>query len=244
MNFKSRLKKKHILDDDFRIFFCFRKDFVIMFLFVCLLVIYFVFISPYIGSINLFQSISSSNDKIRPPNKLKVEIASIKEVKQLKTIIKVNNTTQHLPRLLYMTASYTMKQFLYLQKSLDVMKDHCNNGWNVTIHLQVSNGFNESHPRYYEIRNRLYCISINQYIPLIIENYSEIGFGLNSRHRVYLKEHIYEYDYFIYGEEDMILTVSILTAHINAMNVLKSHLPNTWIRYNIGLLRYFSLFIN
>lgn len=41
------------------------------------------------------------------------------------------------PRLLFMTASYSFDQFLFLQEVLDCMLDICNAGWFVTVHLQV-----------------------------------------------------------------------------------------------------------
>lgn len=141
------------------------------------------------------------------------------------------------PRLLYMAASYTMDQFLYLQKSLDSVKDICNSGWNVTIHLQVSNNFESSHEMYDVIRNRLYCSYTKAFIPMIIESYEKIGFGLNSRHRLFMRNHLNEFDYFVYAEEDMILTPSILRNHIQATDKFRKHLPKTWMRYYIGLIR-------
>ena len=118
------------------------------------------------------------------------------------------------PRLLFMCAVYTFDQFLYLQKILDAMRDHCNAGWNVTVHLQVANGLTYSHPRYIEIQDRAYCYDIGQYIPIILDTYGKIGFGLNSKHRAYVLEHLEDFDYFSYAEEDMLLTVSHLRAVI------------------------------
>jgi hypothetical protein len=141
-------------------------------------------------------------------------------------------------RLLFMTAVYTFDQFLFLQKVLDCMRDHCNSGWNVTIHLQVANGLNYSHPRYIELQNRLYCSATNKNIPLIVETYDKIGFGLNSRHRNYVKDHLHEFDYFSFAEEDMMLTVSHLNSYLSSVKILQHEFPKTWKSYYIGFIRW------
>ena len=144
----------------------------------------------------------------------------------------------HIPSLLFMIPTYTMNQFSSLQHVMDSMKDICNSGWNVTVHIQSSSGFGYDHERYPEVRDRLYCSFLEQYIPLYIEQYEQIGFGLNSRHRVFLKEHVHEFDYVSFAEEDMLLTVSHLRAFQDFQAQFKAALPQTWIRYTIGFLRY------
>ena len=47
--------------------------------------------------------------------------------------------------------------------------------------------------RYLELQQRAFCVSSGTYMPIIIEKYDKIGFGLNSRHRIYLREHIQEF---------------------------------------------------
>ena len=143
------------------------------------------------------------------------------------------------PRLLYMMPSYTLDQYLSLSKSIDSLRDICNAGWDVTVHLQVANGLNEtSSSAYKELKNRMYCAKSNSFMPFIVEGYDKIGFGLNSRHRVYMNEHIDEFDYFAYAEEDMIFTISHLNSYIEAMKVLKLTFPKMWARYVVGFLRY------
>lgn len=142
------------------------------------------------------------------------------------------------PRLLFMSAVYSFDQFLYLQKVLDAMRDHCNAGWNVTIHLQVANGLHYQHPRFIETQDRLYCYDMGAHIPIILESYGKIGFGLNAKHRAFVRNHINEFDYFSYAEEDMLLTVSHLRAVIEGEKLLKSALPKTWVRYMIGFFRW------
>lgn len=149
-----------------------------------------------------------------------------------------DNSESKKSRLLFMTAVYTFDQFLFLQKVLDCMRDHCNSGWNVTIHLQVANGLNYSHPRYIELQDRLYCFATNKNIPLIIETYEKIGFGLNSRHRKYVKDHLNEFDYFSFAEEDMLLTVSHLNSYLSSVKILQNEFPKTWKSYYIGFIRW------
>ena len=141
------------------------------------------------------------------------------------------------PRLLFMAASYKMDQFLYLQKTLDVMRDHCNAGWNITVHLQVAGEFSLQHPRYVEIMDRSFCVTNSGFMNIIIENYNEIGFGLNCKHRIFMRDHLHEFDYFSYAEEDMLLTVSHLRAFLHAEKDLQRQFPNDWKRFVPGFLR-------
>lgn len=143
------------------------------------------------------------------------------------------------PRLLYMMPSYTMSQYLSLSKTVDSLVDICNAGWDVTVHLQVANGLNDTtSSAYKELKNRMYCAKSNSLVPLVVEGYDQIGFGLNSRHRTYMREHMNEFDYFAYAEEDMIFTISHLNSYIDSMKVLKLTFPKTWTRYVVGFLRY------
>ena len=125
------------------------------------------------------------------------------------------------PTLLFMTASYSMDQFLFLQKVVDSLKDICNHGWDVTLHLSVANGLNETHSRFQELVEQSYCVRTDASIPIILEIYDKIGFGLNSRHRLYLKKHYREYDYVSFAEEDMLLTVSLLESFLKSERNLK-----------------------
>jgi hypothetical protein len=161
----------------------------------------------------------------------------IRKYKENKSIGDLSDS-KSVKRLLYMMPSNTMDQFLYLQKVIDSLRDICNEEyWHVTLHLQVSNGFNHSHYRYNEIFKRCYCINKQSYMPIIISSYDSIGFGLNSKHREYLKQHIDDYDYFAYSEEDMLFTLSHLKVYIHEMNRIKLKFPRTWLRYALGFLR-------
>jgi hypothetical protein len=142
------------------------------------------------------------------------------------------------PRLLFMIASNSMSQFLYLQKALDCMRDHCNAGWNVTVHISASGEFTTDHPRFQELQDRAFCVDSNSYVNIVLEHYKDIGFGLNSKHRIYMREHLDEFDYFSYAEEDMLLTVSHLRAVTAAETILRRDLPETWMNYAVGFLRY------
>ena len=153
--------------------------------------------------------------------------------------LRVTAEKRRLPRLLFMTASYTQSQFSSLQKTLDCMRDHCNAGWNVTVVIQTAYDFDRtSDPRFEELTDRLYCAATKENIPLIIEPFGKIGFGLNSRHRIFLRTHVHEFDYFSYAEEDMLLTVSHLAAFLRGQDELKRVFPKTWLRYQIGFLRW------
>jgi len=145
---------------------------------------------------------------------------------------------QQRPRLLFMTASYTMDQLKAFQQTMDCMRDICNAGWNVTVHVQSASDLTYEHERYKEFQSRLWCEDSHSYVPLIIEHYDKIGFGLNSKHRHFIQGHVHDFDYFSFAEEDMLLTISHLKAFINFQARLKLHLPKTHLRYTIGFLRY------
>ena len=73
---------------------------------------------------------------------------------------------------------------------------------------QVANGLNSSHHLFQELQSIAFCTRTHTYIPIILEQFSpKIGFGLNSRHRAYLLSHMNEFDYVVFAEEDMLLTV-------------------------------------
>jgi hypothetical protein len=149
-----------------------------------------------------------------------------------------NSAAMHRPRLLFMAATYTMDQLRALQMTLDGMRDICNAGWNVTIHLQSASDLVYGHERYEEFRRRLWCEDARHFIPLIVEHYDKVGFGLNSRHRLYMREHVRDFDYFSFAEEDMLLTVSHLRAYVAFERHMRAVLPRTHLRYTIGFLRY------
>ena len=142
------------------------------------------------------------------------------------------------PKLLYMTASYTMDQIHFLQQSLESVRDICDSGWDITIHIQVANGLHYDHVKFKEIQEKMYCKFLSKNIPIVLEVYDRIGFGLNSRHRLVMQSYVNEFDYFVFAEEDMILTPSHLSSYLEATLKLKTYLPRTWLRYFIGFLRY------
>lgn len=165
-----------------------------------------------------------------------VRVAVLDQISRLQGHIQAHRP----PRLLFMTASYTKNQLLSLQKTLDCMRDHCNAGWNVTVLVQMAweDKAVEGENRLAELQDRLYCSATDSNIPLIIQPFGKIGFGLNSRHRVYMRDHLNDYDYFSYAEEDMLLTVSHLNAFLKSETELKRLFPRTWMRYQTGFLRY------
>jgi len=104
---------------------------------------------------------------------------------------------------------------------------------------QVANGLSYDHPLYNELQSVAYCTRTQSYIPIILESFEpKIGFGLNRKHRLYLLEHVEEFDYVSYAEEDMLLTPSLLTAFLKEMDKLRLALPLSFQQYFIGFIRY------
>lgn len=75
----------------------------------------------------------------------------------------------HDMRLLFAMPSNSFDQFLSLQKVLDSLRDICNAGWNVTVAIQSSSGFDAFHPMYEVLSDRLYCIRSQSVIPIIAQ---------------------------------------------------------------------------
>jgi len=142
------------------------------------------------------------------------------------------------PRLLFMTATYTLTQLAALQQTLDGMRDICNGGWDVSVHIDSASELTYEHPRFAEFKERLWCARTNAYVPLTLTTYKKIGFGLNCKHRIVMRERLHDFDYFSFAEEDMRLTISQLTTFVAFSAHLKAKLPQTHGRYTIGFLRY------
>ena len=150
-------------------------------------------------------------------------------------IIPENNKNSSI---LFMAASYSFSQYMELWKTLENLRDICNAGWNVTIHLQVANGLQSNKTLLGQLSQSLQCIRNQQYMSLVITEYDPaIGFGLNSRHRAIATKYLQEYDYFIYAEEDMHLTYTNWLAYLQGMEDIKRIYPMHWQEYTIGFLR-------
>jgi len=155
--------------------------------------------------------------------------------------VSLQNGTLERPsrRLLFMVATYSFDQYLSLQRTMDCMRDICNAGWDVTVHLQVSpKGLQEDSPEWNILKDRMFCVRTQMHVPIILDHYEAIGFGLNSKHRAFAAAHLGDFDFISYAEEDMLLTVSHLHAYIAGMALLRKHFRDTWMRYQIGFLRY------
>jgi len=53
-----------------------------------------------------------------------------------------------------------------------------------------------------------------------------------------MADHLLDFDYFVFAEEDMVLTYSHLRAFVFEQDKLENSLPDSqWLRYQIGFLR-------
>lgn len=96
-----------------------------------------------------------------------------------------------------------------------------------------------------QLQSSLYCTRSRRYLNITLQRYEDIGFGLNSRHKEYILQQLNgsesdspRYNYYIYAEEDMILTSSAFIAFIEAQERLKVRLQEKWTQFMIGFLRY------
>lgn len=162
-------------------------------------------------------------------------------------LIQVHQTTPdalpiyHQPkgRLMYMAASYDLSQYQCLWNSLTSLVETCNAGWNISVHLQVSNGLAYDSVLYQQIQDSMYCAYFDRLIPVLLTSYNaSIGFGLNSRHRQLIHKHLNDFDYFVYAEEDMVFKHSHLIAYLHAYEQVRVAYPLTYHTYTIGFLRY------
>eukprot|EP01040_Poterioochromonas_malhamensis_P015063 gene15063-16788_t len=156
--------------------------------------------------------------------------------------VETQNNSNSNNRLLYMMPSYSMSQFDSLRASLHSIRRLCNDGgWNVTIAIQSTSYLNYTSGTYKHLKSQVFCHRINQSLPIWIQSYGDIGFGLNSRHRLLIAQVIEDFDYFIYAEEDMILTTESLHNYLQSQEILKNYQPalsNIQSSYVTGFLRY------
>lgn len=155
--------------------------------------------------------------------------------------VETQNNSNSNNRLLYMMPSYSMSQFDSLRASLHSIRRLCNDGgWNVTIAIQSTSYLNYTSGTYKHLKSQVFCHRINQSLPIWIQSYGDIGFGLNSRHRLLIAQVIEDFDYFIYAEEDMILTTESLHNYLQSQEILKNYQPalsNIQSSYVTGFLR-------
>ncbi len=140
-------------------------------------------------------------------------------------------------RVLYMTASYTLKQYDSLCQSLISLVDLCNIGLNISIHLHASNGLHVRHKLFQELSKKLFCNRSGRFIPIMLFTYGKIGFGLTHKHRSNVLRYLSEFDYFIYAEEDMILTQENFIAYQQTKESLRTLFPNSYLRVVPGFIR-------
>lgn len=139
-------------------------------------------------------------------------------------------------RLLYMTASYSLDQYLFMWNSLGSLVSICDAGWEVEIHLQVASGLLPDSDQFRALQSSLFCARTQSLLPIHITSYNKIGFGLTTQHRNITQSLLDQFDYFVYAEEDMIFTLNHLLAYLSASQRIRSLFSNP-LRYTIGFLR-------
>jgi hypothetical protein len=206
------------------------KNFAFSFVLISILVTYLIIV---------YSSLIPGNEENYINEKLLLSNVSLPDKHETVSEIILSESKNTTPRrLLFMTASYSFTQFHSLLKVLDCLRDICNGGWDVSVLLQTASGLNESHSRYSEITDRMYCLRTQKSIPIVVEQFGQIGFGLNSKHRAYMQSHLHDFDYFSFAEEDMLLTLSHLNAFVVAQEQLRVALGTKgWLRHFIGFIR-------
>jgi hypothetical protein len=141
-------------------------------------------------------------------------------------------------RILYMTPSYNLNQFPSLEASLISLLELCNAGWNITIFVQVPQLSENAQKLFTSLNHKLFCQRAQSQIPVSIDSFGDIGLGLNSRHRALAFHQLDKFDYFVFAEEDMILTENNFQYFLNSMQIFKDIFSDSWIQYTPGFLRY------
>jgi hypothetical protein len=156
-------------------------------------------------------------------------------------IIRLTLVEQLIPngnRILYMTPSYNLNQFPSLEASFLSFLELCNAGWNITIFVQVPQLSENVQMLFTALKHKLFCQRTQSHIPVSIDSFGDIGLGLNSRHRGLAFQQLEHFDYFIFAEEDMILTENNFQYFLNSMQMFKGRFSDSWIQYTPGFLRY------
>jgi hypothetical protein len=114
----------------------------------------------------------------------------------------------------------------------------CEAGWAPTIMIFTTVHWSLTLHRYF--REKLYCYRTNDYIPLHIDVHDpSINIGLGAEHRKHLGKVLYDYDVFVYHEDDIIFKLSHLSGYLAETKALHIALPEDGLRdHCIGFQRY------
>jgi hypothetical protein len=142
-----------------------------------------------------------------------------------------------LRKVAFMTASYKMSQYLSLWKSLEAVREICNAGFDVTIFIQAALGIQRNSTVFHQLTDSLYCARTGKLVDIHLDEFHDIGFGLNSKHRPIMLKVLREFDLFIYAEEDMVVTANHVISYLNQLSLFQHDFPDTWSSYFPGFLR-------
>jgi hypothetical protein len=125
-----------------------------------------------------------------------------------------------------------------LELNLNEYLSMCEAGWNPSILIHTCGNYTNTVLKY--IMDRTFCYRTKSFLPIKIRQYdSDIGVWLAAPHRLVAKEHINDFDFFIYMEDDMIFRYTMLTAFLHETKILQRVLPENGLAdYCIGFQRF------
>jgi hypothetical protein len=141
-------------------------------------------------------------------------------------------------RVLGMLLSFNLGHMDPLSMIIDEYLSMCEAGWEPTVAIFTADPWKPILRRY--LRRRSYCYRIGRPIEIRYLVYDpSIGIALGAEHRKYTGREIYNYDVFVYHEDDILFKYAHLVAYLNETKVLHEQDPKWGLNNHcIGFQRY------
>lgn len=141
-------------------------------------------------------------------------------------------------RVLGMLLSYNLNHMDPLSLIIDEYQSMCEAGWEPTVAIFTADRWKPILRRY--LRRRSYCYRLGRHIEIRYLVYdASIGIALGAEHRKYTGREIYNYDVFVYHEDDILFRYAHLVAYLNETKTLHNLDPKWGLNnFCIGFQRY------
>jgi hypothetical protein len=150
------------------------------------------------------------------------------------------------PSLLVVIGSYSHAHYASLNEQFSSYSSICEAGWRVRIVLLTTAPWYPKTVEHVQ-RDSLFCYRIGGPVELQIRRYNRaVGWYLAQHSREPIEEYLNEFDVFMYTEDDMMMTLSLLEAWFTETKKLKQLVGNDAIidkqvSYPYGLIYAFRL---
>lgn len=144
-------------------------------------------------------------------------------------------------KVLSMVLAFNLGHFDSLLLIINEYLSMCESGWDPTIAIFTGMKWPKGLRRF--IRQKTFCYRTQSPLEVnIYEHDPKIGIGLGAEHRKHLANEVYNFDFFIYHEDDIVIKHSQIMAYLYETKKLHKLSPQDGLRDNcIGFQRYWKL---